>query len=149
MELKENGMYVITPAQYAIGVANGISQRNVYQRVNYYGYTIEEAITKPFEEKIYFTNEEKIIMNANNVLPTTARQRINALGWSREEAISIPVAEKRLRNAKCELTYEQAKLELEYAIKNQVSINTNKLTKLLGALGIPISCKKLSTENTL
>ncbi|WP_195723877.1 hypothetical protein [Bacillus sp. RIT694] len=37
----------ITDEQYLIANRNGISKKNVYQRVNEYGWSIEKAITKP------------------------------------------------------------------------------------------------------
>ncbi|WMW41378.1 hypothetical protein RE433_29000 (plasmid) [Bacillus cereus] len=36
---------VITDEQYLIANRNGISKKNVYQRVNEYGWSIEKAIT--------------------------------------------------------------------------------------------------------
>lgn len=90
--------YLITPEQYRIAEKNGINRRNLNQRVNYYAWEIEDAITIPAEGRGY-KREAKYadylkIAESNGVSYKTFYNRVHTLGWTKERAASTPVMEK-------------------------------------------------------
>ncbi|WP_064774770.1 hypothetical protein [Bacillus cereus] len=69
---------VITGEQYLIANRNGISKKNVYQRVNEYGWSIEKAITKPLNNTKNKKTDRHLMLLAelNGINYATYRQRI-------------------------------------------------------------------------
>ncbi|WP_180235595.1 hypothetical protein [Bacillus toyonensis] len=101
---------VITNEQYLIANKNGISRRNVYQRVNEYGWSIEKAITQP----LYNTNKRKtdralmLLAEANGINYATYRQRVKDGMDPREAAVKPTVKH----------------IELQIAIDNGIGVET-------------------------
>lgn len=128
---------VITDEQYLIANKNGISKKNVYQRVNEYGWSIEKAITKP----LYNTKNRKtdrnlmLLAELNGINYATYRQRIKD-GMDPHEA-----AVKRTTNG----------MELQIAIDNGIGIETfySRLRRGMTpyeAATQPLKNRKFSTE---
>ncbi|MBM6649045.1 hypothetical protein [Bacillus sp. RIT 809] len=128
---------VITDEQYLIANKNGISKKNVYQRVNEYGWSIEKAITKP----IYNTNKRKteralmLLAELNGVNYATYRQRIKD-GMDPHEA-----AVKRTTIS----------VELQIALDNGIEVETFRGRVKRGmtpyeAATQPLKIRKFSTE---
>lgn len=90
--------YLITPEQYQIAEKNGINRRNLIQRVNYYAWDIEDAITIPavgrgYKREAKYADYLKIA-ESNGVSYKTFYNRVHTLGWTKERAASTPVMEK-------------------------------------------------------
>ncbi|CAI8880703.1 transposase [Bacillus sp. IT-79MI2] len=98
---------------YEIAKKNGIPRRNVNQRVQFLGWTIERAITEPIfksartKYKGYVERAEK-----NGIPYKTFIARVNQLKWSLEEAaethvLSIEEINNRRLKKKQKITNEQ------------------------------------------
>ncbi|HEK9103293.1 TPA: hypothetical protein SUB30_004766 [Bacillus pseudomycoides] len=77
---------------YETAEKNGIPRRNVNQRVQVLGWSVEKAITKPLY-KGSRTKYEGYVERAeqNGVTYKTFIARVNQLKWSLEEAANTPV----------------------------------------------------------
>ncbi|MDM5270497.1 hypothetical protein [Bacillus wiedmannii] len=87
---------VPTWEDYEVAKKNGISRKNVDQRVQYLGWAIERAITTPVLPK---RNRPKYMGYAelaekNGIPYKTFVERVNGLRWSLEQAANTPVREK-------------------------------------------------------
>lgn len=83
--------YYITPEEYALAQSRGIKKNIVYQRFYAYGWTIEDAISKPVKrrESIY----PKWVwdtLNKNKIDKFSFYWRI-AAGWELDKAITKPI----------------------------------------------------------
>lgn len=77
----------ITDEQYLIANRNGISKKNVYQRVNGYGWSIEKAITKPLHNtKNKKTNRALMLLAELNGISYAAYKRRIKDGMDPHEA---------------------------------------------------------------
>lgn len=101
---------VITDEQYLIANKNGISRRNVYQRVNEYGWPIEKAITQPLlnTKKKKTDRALMLLAESNGINYGTYRQRIKDGMDPREAAIKPTVKH----------------IELQIALDNGIGIET-------------------------
>ena len=89
----EQGFYDLyrepTETDFEIAKANGISRKNVKQRLNY-GYTIMDAITKPVtknRKNVAAYEQRKSICEANGVGFKTFETRLR-MGWDVDKAAS-------------------------------------------------------------
>ncbi|MDW0112223.1 hypothetical protein QT711_03435 [Sporosarcina saromensis] len=125
-------MYYVTPKDYEIAEQNGISAKNVTQRVYRYGWDIKRAITQPLviRRKVDPLWEEwKDIATANGIVKKIFNQRINRHGWTAEKAATTPVGKAIKKNGKW--TAE----EIELAKKNGLDKNYMDTVKARIRLG--------------
>ncbi|MGN4897763.1 hypothetical protein ACTFSB_28320 [Bacillus cereus group sp. MYBK14-3] len=92
------GVYFPVPSwdDYETAKKNGIPRKNVDQRVQYLGWTIEKAITTPLLPKC---NRPKYkgyaeLAEKNGIPYKTFTARVNGLAWTLERAASTPVRKK-------------------------------------------------------
>ncbi|EEL78780.1 hypothetical protein bcere0028_56090 [Bacillus cereus AH1271] len=128
---------VITDDQYLIANKNGISKKNVYQRVNEYGWSIEKAITQPLHNTKNRKTDRALMLLAelNGINYATYRQRIKD-GMNPHEA-----AVKRTTNS----------VELQIALENGIGAETfyTRLRRGMNpyeAATQPLKNRKFSTE---
>lgn len=114
-------MKYITEEQYKIAESNNISKRIVFKRVNDYGWTIEDAITKKVmtraECRMKYPKYVYEELKKNKISLTTFHGRI-ASGWSLQDAITKKVMTK----TECRLKYPQ--YVYDNLKKNNISRNT-------------------------
>jgi uncharacterized protein YjcR len=84
----------ITPEQLAEAEENGVSAKNLYQRL-YMGWDLQRAMGSPVHSTAPFDTEEMRPYieqaEANGISLTVLRRRIRHRGWSIERAISEPL----------------------------------------------------------
>lgn len=78
----------ITPEEYEIAEANGISKKRVDVRVRKLGWPVKKAITKPTQNRNQKEWVEKAIKNG--ITPQCYYGRVHK-NWSKEEASTIPM----------------------------------------------------------
>ncbi|CDQ22599.1 hypothetical protein [Halobacillus karajensis] len=79
--------------------ANGIGYVNFYARVYHYGWTVEEAKTKPVnsrsDTKRKYPKEIMELAEKNGISRNLFYKRINRYKWDERTAATTPVPEKR------------------------------------------------------
>lgn len=80
----------VTPEHYEIAEKNGISKRNLYQRVYVYDMPIEEAIVKPIKKRTTQWSQLKRIAEKNGIGRKTFYSRLD-YGWDPMRAATDPV----------------------------------------------------------
>lgn len=114
--------YYITPDDYEIAKNNGLTVKNVQDRVYRLGWDIEKAINTPKKnrkEYIYLTVEEKEIIFKNNLTTRNVTERMYR-GWTKEKAINTPKIDK-VKNLK---PIQKSNKYLEIAINNGIKKDT-------------------------
>lgn len=120
--------YYITPEEYERAALNGISNRILEQRIRYYMWDRERAITEPVREKYndkYEWSKYKHIAKENGVSFASFSYRVKK-GWSKLEAATRKpltqkeIVERAIASRKRVLTDEQIKI----AESNGISYNT-------------------------
>ncbi|MEZ7173603.1 hypothetical protein [Sporosarcina sp. OR05] len=125
-------MYYVTPKDYETAEQNGISAKNVTQRVYRYGWDIQRAITQPLiiRRKVDpLWDEWQDIASANGIVKKIFNQRINRQGWTAKKAATTPVGKAIKKNGKW--TAE----EIELAKKNGLDKNYMDTVKARIRLG--------------
>lgn len=79
----------LTEEDIKIGIANGINKNTICWRVYQAGWTIENAITTPTQNKKLTEEDIKIGIN-NGLSRSTICWRVYKSGWSVKDAITIP-----------------------------------------------------------
>jgi len=80
---------VITFKDYERAAKNGISKKNVYQRVNVYGWSVKRAITEPVETLKNIHEQMVLIAERNGISRPTYLKRIKE-GMTPHEAATKP-----------------------------------------------------------
>ncbi|MCK1996817.1 hypothetical protein MPH47_06175 [Psychrobacillus psychrodurans] len=87
--------YLLTPEQYRIAEKNGISKRNLEQRVYTYAWDVEEAMTIPTDGRGYKRDtkygEYIKLAETNGVSYKAFHNRVHTLGWTMERAAKTPI----------------------------------------------------------
>lgn len=86
---------VPTKEDYEIAARNGIRKNTVYHRIHYRGMTVEEAITKPLQNRSFSRKYQKYIELAkqNGINYPTFHARLTkktTRKWTPEEAATVP-----------------------------------------------------------
>ena len=93
---------VLTEEHLQIAESNGIGRRNALQRFNSYGYSVEDAITKPLKK----ANSDSEWMKwketalSNGVSCDTFCNRVKHYGYTPEEAATNPPQKRSVIQAK-------------------------------------------------
>lgn len=83
----------LTEQDYKVAQANGISPRNAYQRVHYYQWDTQRAITEPLREYIGTWQEWKETCAKNGISNPCFNARLKK-GMLPEEAATLPVGKR-------------------------------------------------------
>ncbi|MFH6578679.1 hypothetical protein ACHM05_06575, partial [Staphylococcus aureus] len=67
----------------------GIPYLTYYKRIKR-GMPYEEAIKKPVQKKVVFSEKDKEIMKKHNVSESLAKRRLRYSTWTREKALTTP-----------------------------------------------------------
>lgn len=116
--------YYITPEEYEVAAANGISRKVVNGRVRERGWKVAEAITTPLRSQTPIDPRLVAAAKANGISYKTLHQRLRYYGMSPEEASTRPlmtvseVSEIRLKNRRSLVDYRNV------AVSNGISIHT-------------------------
>ena len=83
---------VLTEEHLQIAESNGISRKNALQRFNLYGFSIEDAISKPLKNQGNTSpwKQWKEIALANGVDCSCFCNRVRVQKWTPEEAATRP-----------------------------------------------------------
>jgi len=85
--------YYITPTEYNLALSNGVSNRNLVQRVRNCGWSIEKACNEPLQHqytKKNVTDEMRAILKSNNISMDMYKNRILIRGWDKNRALNTP-----------------------------------------------------------
>lgn len=83
---------VPTQQDYEIAEKNGIPKKNVNQRVQFLGWTIEKSIAEPIFKSARTKYKGYVEQAERNGIPyKTFVARVNELKWTLEEAMNTPV----------------------------------------------------------
>lgn len=118
---------VPTYEDYEVAKKNGISRSTVYQRINYRGKTVEQAITEPLKNRIFSRKYQEYIDLAkqNGIRYATFHSRLTkktSKKWTPEEAATTPLS-KGGRPRTVKMNYQ---LPTEEEIKQAEAIGVRK-----------------------
>lgn len=83
---------VATWEQYETAEKNGIPKKNVDQRINVLGWTIDEAITKPIRVTFRQKYAKYVKLAEQNTIPfNTFRARVEIHKWDPQKAATTPI----------------------------------------------------------
>ena len=149
--------FYITPAQYEIGLANGIPRSILSQRVRSSGWNIEKAYSKPIEHytKDNVDIETLKILSVNGISKETFIKRIFNLGWDRERALNIPPFSKKQAMKKAQESLRKISLS-DYARAAEIGVRestvrsriNNSKWSLEKALTTPLMTKSQSGKSS-
>lgn len=115
-------MQYLTPTDYDIAKANGISEKTLYVRVYRLGWKKERALTEPLQSRrdlqAILTDEVRAVLELNDIPVTLFKLRIRR-GWSIERA-STESKGNYLERARSKYPLEL----IQKAESNGVSYNT-------------------------
>ena len=85
--------FYITPEEYEIAIANGISANTLEARIRCYGWDKQRAITEPLRKKRHEDLPREVIERAaqNGINQSTLSSRVHLLGWDIEKACTKPL----------------------------------------------------------
>ncbi|MEW9093973.1 MAG: hypothetical protein AB2417_02725 [Clostridiaceae bacterium] len=92
--------YYITPEEYKIAKNNGISKKNLEQRVREYGWSNEKAISTPVTKRGNIPKEFKELAKSNEIDLTLFYNRVCNLKWDMYRAATMPVMTKKRNTIK-------------------------------------------------
>ena len=89
----------ITEEAYAIARKNGISKKQLDNRVRYCGWSLERAIFTPIRNKRKnTTKEQKEMAERNRLSPFVIWKRIKRQGMTVEQAYNTPLLRQRKKD---------------------------------------------------
>lgn len=83
--------YYITQEEYEKAKANGISQRNLEQRIRWYGWSKKRAINTPVKKRETIPREFRELAEANGISKSTFYNRVCTQKWDMHKAATEPV----------------------------------------------------------
>ena len=90
----------ITEEAYAIARKNGISKKQLDNRVRYCGWSLERAIFTPIRNKRKnSTKEQKELAKKNNLSSIVIWKRMKKQGMTLEQAVSTPLLRQRKKDS--------------------------------------------------
>lgn len=89
--------YYITPEEYEIAEANGISKKLLECRIRDRAWSKEKAINTPVNKSVRnrYSQEIKDLVKKNGISMRTFKSRVNLLGWDLITAATTPTMDKR------------------------------------------------------
>ena len=110
-------MKYVTDAHLEIALGNGISKRNVLQRVYTYDWEIEKAITTPTKQAHAWEGYEEQLKK-NGITKDAFNSRIKS-GWTKEQAATTPILKMGDR-----LHAKSTRKDIEEAAANGINKST-------------------------
>lgn len=87
--------YYITPEEYKFAELNGISKKNLEQRIRDYGWSNEKAISTPVTKRGNIPKEFTELAKSNGIDLTLFYNRVCNLEWDMRKAATTPLMTKK------------------------------------------------------
>ena len=133
--------YYITPEEYKIAEANGITRDALNQRIRVMAWDKNRAMSQPPEPKQKLPKDMVKIAEQNGICYGTFRHRVQQMGWTPERAATEPVMSKEQRRRQAKAAREAGRKYpaeiIELARKNGICYNTFRTR--MGMLGWSMS----------
>lgn len=92
--MSKDGNVEVTDEQIAIAALKGLTRKQVYYRI-WLGQTVEDAISKPIQEKTPFESDYIELAESNGISLAVFRRRVKYSKWDELEAATKKVRSRR------------------------------------------------------